>query len=83
MTHVIGWIAKWLTTRKQQVLLDGESFDYIPSCNVWSAPRYRSMFLICINDIDIAKNISSKFVCRLAISSYHINTRFYSSSEGP
>ena len=28
--QVIHWIEKWLTVRKQQVLLNGESSDYAP-----------------------------------------------------
>ena len=29
-SQIIHWIEKWLTEHKQQVLLDGESSDYVP-----------------------------------------------------
>ena len=58
--QVVDWIAKWLTLRKQRVLLDGESSDYVPVTS--GVPQGTVLgpllFLIYINDI--VENISSK-----------------------
>ena len=58
--QVINWIAKWLTSHKQRVLLDDESSDYIPMTS--GVPQGTVLgplpFLIYINDI--VENITSK-----------------------
>ena len=58
--QVIQWIEKWLTVRKQHVLLDGESSDYVPVSS--GVPQGivlgLLMFLIYINDI--TEDISSQ-----------------------
>ena len=38
-SQVINWIAKWLTSRKQHVLLDGESSDYVPVTSGHGVPQ--------------------------------------------
>ena len=55
--QVIQWIEKWLTVRKQCVLLDGETSDHIPVSS--GVPQGTVlMFLIYINDI--TEDISSQ-----------------------
>ena len=54
--QVIQWIEKWLTLRKQRVLLDGESSDHVPVSS--GVPQGILMFLIYINDI--TEDISSQ-----------------------
>ena len=58
--QVIQWIEKWLTARKQCVLLDGESSDHVPVLSGVPQDTVLGllMFLIYINDI--TEDISSQ-----------------------
>ena len=55
---LLAWIDEWLTGRQQRVLLNGKSWESVKSGAPQGSVLGPTLFLIYINDIDTAVDVS-------------------------